>query len=326
MGSVPDHTAAIARPEGGLRHGRVTGRLRHDPVRLGPGRGRVRRWLYVAAGGRTDDGTTVIAGAAIVALGPVVVAFAYATLGASTVTFDARTTRTRDRTVGTDATAGARFISRGARLQLNGNGGLQAEVPTTTGTLVVDLRTTADVLPVVLVTGTPQGGWNVTEKAAGTAAHLEVALAGRRLVVPEAAGWRDYTAGRQDRRTTWRWAAGAGHATDGTRIGLNASTGMNGCAEGEDLLWVDGAPYPLPVEDLAPVAPSTPAGAWRVTGPGTGLDLAPLGERSRREVLGPVVSDYTQPIGRWRGTVTAGGTDPVEVDLVGVAEDHLAVW
>ena len=326
METTPHHPAAIAAPGWGLRFGRVTGRLRHDPLLLGPRRGRARRWLYVAAGGVATDGTPVVAGAAIVRLAPVVVAFAYATVGSRTVTFDARAPLAAGRNVGSDATAGARFRRGSAQLELTGDGGLRIEVPTTDGHLSVHADTVTDVLPVVLVTATPDGGWNVTEKAAGTAARLEVAVDGHRVEVPRAAGWRDYTAGRQDRRTRWRWAAGAGYAADGTRIGMNASTGMNGAAEGEDLLWIDGVPRPMEVQDLAPVDPAAPSGTWRVRGPGTALELAPLGERSRREQLGPVVSDYTQPIGRWRGRAAVRGGTAVEVDLVGVAEDHLAVW
>lgn len=321
-----DHTAAIAAPGGGLRFGRVTGRLRHDPLRLGPRRGRARRWLYTAAGGTTTDGTPVVAGAAVVQLGAVAVAFAYATIGARTVTFDARSTRARGRTVGRTPPHGARYDTRTAHLDLAADGGIEVEVPTHDGVLALGVRTTADVLPVVLVTPTPGGSWNVTEKAAGTGAAMELSLGGEVVHVHDAHGWRDWTAGRQDRRTTWRWAAGAGRDTDGTRIGLNASTGMNGAAQGEDLLWVDGLPRPLELSHLAPLDEDATDGAWQVRGPGTRLELAPLGERSRREHLGPIVSDYTQPIGRWRGTVPGAAGSPSEVELFGVAEDHLAVW
>ena len=323
---APDHTAAIAAPVTGLRYGRVTGHLRHDPLRLGPRTGRARRWLYAAAGGTTDDGTTVVAGAAVVRVGPLVVAFAYATVGERTVTFDGRATVWATRTVGSTPQNGARFHHRATRLELAGDGGLHLRAPTAQGLLEVRGRTTVDVLPVVLVTTTPSGGWNVTQKAAGTAATLEVLIGGREVRVADASGWRDWTAGRQDRRTTWRWAAGAGRATNGARVGLNASTGMNGVAEGEDLLWVDGQPRPLRLDTLAPASEDAPAGRWQVRGTGTQLDLSPLGERSRREHLGPIVSDYTQPIGRWQGTVPGPAGRPTEVDLVGVAEDHLAVW
>ena len=321
-----DHTAAIATLGGDLRFGRVTGRLRHDPLRLGPRRGRARRWLYTAAGGATDDGTPVVAGAAVVQLGAVVIAFAYATLGTRTVTFDARSTRTPGRTVGRTPQDGARYDTRTAHLDLAADGSIEVEVPTPEGALVVRSRTTADVLPVVLATPTPGGGWNVTEKAAGSGAAMEVSLAGEVVQVHDAHGWRDWTAGRQDRRTTWRWAAGAGRDAEGTRIGLNASTGMNGAAQGEDLLWVDGLPRPLELSHLAPLDEEVTGGAWQVRGPGTRLELSPLGERSRREQLGPIVSDYTQPIGRWRGMVPGAAGSPSEVELFGVAEDHLAVW
>ncbi len=323
---LPDHSAAIAAPGGGLRFGRVTGRLHHDPLRLGPRRGRARRWLYAATGGRTADGRTVVAGAAVVAMGPVLVAFAYATIGTTTATFDARSTRAPGRTVGRTPPGGARFDTRTAHLGLTVDGSIEVEVPTAQGALALRTRTTSDVLPVVLATPTPGGGWNVTEKAAGTGAALELTLSGAQVAVADAHGWRDWTSGRQDRRTTWRWAAGAGPDKGGRRIGLNASTGMNGAAQGEDLLWADGLPQPLDLHRLAPVDADATGGAWQVRGPGTRLDLVPTGERSRREELGPIVSDYTQPIGQWRGTVPGPAGTPAAVELFGVAEDHLAVW
>ncbi len=324
--SLTDHTAAIAVAGEGLRFGRVTGRLRHDPLRVGPRRGRARRWLYAAAGGTTEDGTPVVAGAAVVRIGPAVLTFAYATVGGRAVVFDATSILARHRRVGPIPAHGARFHSRHAGLDLGADGSLRLAVPTAAGRLEVHVRTTDDVLPVVLVTPTPAGGWNVTEKAAGTAAAIKLSLGGEVVEVPDAHGWRDWTTGRQDRRTAWRWAAGAGLDADGSRIGLNASTGMNGVAQGEDLLWVDGLPRTLALHRLEPLDEDVPDGAWQVTGPGTRLALAPLGQRSRREQLGPLVSHYTQPIGRWQGTVPGASDSPREVELFGVAEDHLAVW
>lgn len=304
-----------------LRHGRFVGRLLDDPLAIGPTNGRARRWAYAAAG----EGDTVL-GAAVAELGPLVVAFAFATLEGRTVTWHGRLRASRSAGVGAVPSAGARVTGRRGRIHLDGRGGLEVDLPTEGGRLVGRIATRTDVVPVVLSTRTPQGGWNVTEKAAGTQADLTAALGDGPAVVHRAAGgWRDWTSGRQDRRTTWRWAAGAGRAEGGRRVGINASTGMNGTGPGEDVVWWDGRPHRLQLDDLAPVGDAA-AGSWRVAGPHTELTLTPDGVRSRQEHLGLVRSDYTQPIGRWHGRLRAPDGSDCEVSLNGVAEEHLAVW
>lgn len=304
-----------------LRFGRFVGWLSDDPLGFGPTRGRARRWAYAAAG----DGDTVLGGA-VAAIGPVVAAFAFAIVDGQTVTWGGRTRSSRRAGVGAVPAAGARSTGRRARLHLDGRGGLEVDVPTDAGRLIGRIATRADVVPVVLATPTPEGGWNVTEKAAGSVADLSVAVGdGPAELRRDVGGWRDWTSGRQDRRTAWRWAAGAGHAQDGRRVGLNVSTGMNARVPGENVVWWDGRPHRLEVEQLAPTGPSA-AGTWCVVGPGTELTLTPAGVRARRENLGLVRSDYTQPIGRWHGRLRAPDGSSREVVLSGVAEDHLAVW
>ncbi len=315
-------SATIVDGRGALRSGRFVGALRQDPLAVGPRRGRARRWCYSAAG----RGDTVV-GAAIAQLGPLVVAFAFATIDGVTATWDARGPATGSNGVGPVPTAGAHASHRGARVQLDGRGGLVLDVPTEQGRLVARIVTSEDVTPVVLSTPTPAGGWNVTEKAAGTRAELVMALGERPARIhDDAGGWRDWTAGRQDRRTTWRWAAGAGLAADGRRVGLNSSTGMNGEGPGEDIVWIDGAPHRVEVTALHPLDEASPEAGWVLRGPGAQLDLSPAGARVKREHVGPIVSEYQQPIGRWRGRLPLGGAEPTEVSLSGVAEDHLAVW
>lgn len=189
------------------------------------------------------------------------------------------------------------------------------------------VRPLADVLPVTLATRTPADGWNVTQKAAGAPVAGEVQLGDAPAVAlsADAGGWSDWTVGRQDRRTTWRWAAGAGVAAGGRRVGINASTGMNRREAGEDVVWWDGVPYALPVAELAPNT-DDPHGAWCVRGPGVDLALTPVGVRSADERLVVATSSYVQPFGRWRGALIDPLGGPRSVSLAGVAEDHLAVW
>lgn len=265
-------------------------------------------------------------GAAVVDLGVVAVAFAWAVLDGRTVTWETRRPLRRGAWVAPTPPGGAGLTTRGARLRLHGDGGLDLDVPVADGRLTASVQAREPAAPVVLSTPTPSGGWNVTQKAAGTAVGGDLRLAGAGgALASTAGGWRDWTSGRQDRATTWRWAAGAGHDRAGRRIGLNLSTGMNGCGPGEDLVWVDGAPHPVVVEHLAPVGPEA-SGPWRASGPTWALRFEPWGVRAADENLGLLRSTYTQPIGRFTGTLPGPDGGPLQVGLTGVTEDHLAVW
>ncbi|MFW5933912.1 MAG: DUF2804 domain-containing protein [Actinomycetota bacterium] len=308
-------------PDQRLRWGRFIGPLVDDPLLLGPRGGRARRWAYVAAG---DE--QAVLGAAMARLGPLVVAFAFASIEGRIISWDGRARASGAVRVGRVPAAGARWQTRGCRLHLDGRGGLELDLPTEAGRLVARIVVRREVVPVVLTTPTPGGGWNATEKAAGSQAGLTVALGDEPARVrDDACGWRDWTSGRQDRRTDWRWVAGAGWSHHGVRVGLNASRGMNATGVGEDVVWLDGRPHALQVDRLGPVG-SDGSGPWRLAGPGSTLDLTPSGVRARRERLGPLLSDYTQPIGSWAGTLTPVGGGPVRVALAGVAEDHRAAW
>lgn len=312
-------------PHGRLAMGRWVGELPSDPVVVGPRRGRVRRWYYVGAGdGDAPDGLLAV-GAAVVDIGALAVAFAWATVGGRTVTWEVRRPLGRGAWVAATPAGGAGVRTPKARMDLHGDGGLDLDVPVRGGRLAARVRTGQDVAPVVLSTETPRGGWNVTQKAAGNGVVGRITLgSAEHDLGPGAGGWRDWTSGRQDRRTTWRWAAGAGTDPDGRRVGLNASTGMNAEASGEDLVWWDGRPHPLAVDRLAPE--DRAEGQWRVSGPGWALRFEPEGVRDADERLVILRSSYVQPIGRFVGTLPDPTGRVVPVTLTGVTEDHLAVW
>lgn len=308
--------------QGALVHGRFAGTLGVDPVALGPDGGRVRRWRYVAAG----DGDTIV-GAAVVDLGFVGVAFAFAS-AAGRVT-RAETTRPLGAglRVGTTPAGGAVCRTRRSVVDVDGTGGFRLDVAAPGGRLRAEVHLHDPVTDATVLTATPEGGWNATVKAAGTPARGTVRIGDGPVVElgPEAGAWSDWTAGRQDRTTVWRWAAGAGVADDGRRVGLNASTGMN-AAVGEDLVWWDGVPRSLPVDRLAPRTPEDPEGPWAVVSGDARLELDPEASRRAHEQLLVVTSSYVQPFGRWVGTLPAPDGHPTAVTLAGVAEDHLAVW
>jgi hypothetical protein len=321
MRQIPRGPATPADADGRLLRGRWRGGFSLDPVSVGPRKGRVRRWCYVAAG---DEEAAV--GAAVVDLGFVAVSFAWAHLDDRTLTWETRLPLRRGAWVGTIPHEGAGVVTRSAWLRVDGVGGFELEVPTEAGTLRAEVAPTAPVEPVALSTATPGGGWNCTQKAAGHAVRGRLRLGQHRAheLGPEAGGWRDWTSGRQDRDTRWRWAAGAGVATDGRRVGLNLSTGMNAEREGENVLWWDGEPMVVDIDRLAPVG--DPAGPWRISGPEAALHFDPWGVRAADENLGLLRSWYVQPIGRLVGTLPDPDGQAVEVRLTGVTEDHHAIW
>ncbi|MBW3620229.1 MAG: DUF2804 domain-containing protein [Actinobacteria bacterium] len=303
-----------------LPAGLTAGHLDVDPVSFGRRRGRVRRWMYAAAG---DEHRCV--GAAVADLGYVGTAFVWAVLDGEMVTWERLRPLGRGCTVARTPAGGGSFAGR-EHLTVGGDGSLTVDVRPPGSTRRLRARLTAGPgTPAVLVTDTPRGGWNVTQKAAGYEVHGELGWEGATAVLA-GAGWRDWTAGRQDRDTTWRWAAGAGWSTGGrARVGLNVSTGMNAGGAGEDVVWWDGTPYPLGVSELAPVG-DDPAGGWVVAGPGWRVDLEPVGVRAAAEDLLLVSSRYVQPVGRLTGTLPGPDGVPVDVELTGVTESHQARW
>ncbi len=326
--TVPPVTTLPATPDTllgdeGPKVGLWAGPLLQGALPRVPGRGRVRRWSYAAAA--TPDGHLAV-GAAVVDLGLVGTSFVW-------LFWEGRVATWERRLLGGGFEVGqlpgedARARRRADRVTLSGNGGMMLALERL-GALPLHVDLTAEApCPVVCSTPTPQGGHNVTQKAAGYPVTGQVAH-GDDLRDLVGFGWADWTAGRQDRQTTWRWAAGAGTSADGRAVGLNASTGMNAVGPGEDVAWVDGTPIPLSVERLAPVDEDHLDGAWVVQG-ADGLDLRfePSGHRSARENLVVVRSAYVQPIGNFRGTIPGPGGSIVEIAAMpGVTEDHEAVW
>ncbi len=310
----PDQlTARDGRPITGLWAGGLT----LDPRAGGARRGRRRSWSYTAVG--NDE---VMVGAAIVDLGIAATAFAWIWLDGQVHTWDAKGVSRVQASIGRTANRPARFRGRGLHVLIDGNGALDLDVPI--GERRLQVRTVVrPATAATLVTDTAGGGWNATQKVAGEAAEIEGAFGDAHLRGP-AQTWRDWTMGAQDRHTRWRWAAAAGHDTDGGRVGINLSTGMNEHGPGENVVWWDDVPYPLDLEVLGPVT-ERKDGPWRLSGPDWSLAFAPTGSRSATENLLVVRSSYVQPVGRFRGTLPHPD-GPRAVDLVGVTEHHTATW
>jgi hypothetical protein len=170
---------------------------------------------------------------------------------------------------------------------------------------------------------TNDGGEVWTRKQAGVRAGGMLVLHGRESVAVEAQAVIDDTAGYHPRHTEWWWSAGAGTACDGTPVAWNLVSGVNDPARGsERAVWVAGQPH-----ECAPVAFS--ADLREIGGEGgSRLCFEPEAERSRRENLLIVASDYRAPFGSFSGTLPGGGGHrPVELAAgLGVVEHHRARW
>jgi hypothetical protein len=185
----------------------------------------------------------------------------------------------------------------------------------------------------------PHGrGYVWTRKQAGRPARGTVALDGGPPRAIEALAVIDDTAGYHARVTEWRWAAGVGVDRAGTPLAFNLVEGVNDPPAGsERAVWVDGEPHEVAPVHFAPdlsevlctppglseTAPTSPGPSGIASTDGSRLRFTAEAERSRRENLLLVSSDYRAPFGTFAGTLPGG------IELahgMGVVEHHRARW
>ncbi|MFI4993794.1 MAG: DUF2804 domain-containing protein [Solirubrobacterales bacterium] len=157
-----------------------------------------------------------------------------------------------------------------------------------------------------------------TRKQAGVPARGTLALDGGPERQIEALAVIDDTAGYHARFTEWWWSAGVGEGPDGTPLAWNLVAGVNDPPTGsERAVWVAETPRETPPvtfdEDLSRIRCED----------GSDLRFLPEAQRSRRENLLIVRSDYRAPFGSFSGTLPGG------IELahgLGVVEHHRAHW
>jgi hypothetical protein len=157
-----------------------------------------------------------------------------------------------------------------------------------------------------------------TRKQAGIAARGTLALDGAPPRRIEARAVIDDTSGHHARETEWWWTAGVGESADGLAVAWNLVSGVNDPPTGsERAVWLAGRPSEAaPVEfaaDLSSVSCED----------GSELRFAAEMQRSRRDNLLLISSDYTAPFGTFSGTLPGGV--PLASGL-GVVEHHRARW
>jgi hypothetical protein len=165
----------------------------------------------------------------------------------------------------------------------------------------------------------PDGRGEVwTRKQAGVAAPGTLSIDGGPTRPLEALAVIDDTSGHHARVTEWRWSAGVGQALDGRALAWNLVSGINDPPTGsERAVWVEGTPHEVPpvafAEDLRSIAAAD----------GSLLRFSAEAERSRRENLLLLRSDYRAPFGSFSGALPG----PIELAWGrGVMEHHRALW
>ncbi len=325
--ALPRCPARMTSPAWGLSRGAL--RDGPDVPRLPLPALRHKRWIYAGAFARD-----LVVGAAVVDLGYAANAFAYvgALDGAPTrawetvalpwqVAVDRRSARWR---------AGAQELSI-ALPEGGAPGHLRASLRAKDGPVDVDLALTAPFAdaPVTCVAPARPGAvdrWNLTTKDNTLRAKGEVRWAGARFALDDAAV-ADVTDAYPARDTVWHWASFAGADDRGRAVGLNLCALHNDSdLARENALWVDGEPHALGAVRFAFDRAAREREPWRITGDGVDLRFTPSGARGGDEDLVVVVSRFTQPYGRFEGTVRAGD-ELVRVEgISGVVEDHVARW
>jgi len=157
-----------------------------------------------------------------------------------------------------------------------------------------------------------------TRKQAGIRARGRISLDARPFREIEALAVVDDTAGYHARHTEWWWSAGVGEGPDGVALAWNLVLGVNDPPTGsERAVWIDGAAREVP-----PV--SFTATLERIScSDGSELEFKAEAERSRRENLLIVKSDYRAPFGTFSGTLPGG---IALAHGLGVVEHHRALW
>jgi hypothetical protein len=185
--------------------------------------------------------------------------------------------------------------------------------------VAIDGRATAPAATAICPVRDAPGALHTTRKAACIEASGRIAWSGgEHRLGPDAFLLLDHSHGLPARHTNWRWVMAQGTDRRGETVALNAVSGFN---EGlENVVWIGGEPRPLGKVNIA-FDPDHADQPWVLYGDDLELELQVEGVRSHDVNLGLVASRYDQPIGTWRGIVHGH-----DVTMVGVAEDHAAVW
>lgn len=152
-------------------------------------------------------------------------------------------------------------------------------------------------------------------------AKVEAFVNGKALSFNGNIGSIDFSKGYPPRNTFWNWASMAGtFLDDNSPVGLNLVAEHNNGLE--NALWVNNQAIALPqaIFSYSPPTNKTPWGIKTMDG-SVDLTFTPYGARTENINALIMLSKFTQPFGKFTGTIQGR---PVEG--YGVVEEHLAKW
>lgn len=146
----------------------------------------------------------------------------------------------------------------------------------------------------------------------------------------EAWGVLDVGRGRWPYETRWNWGSGAGHARDGSVVGLQlGGRWTEGTGFTENGVIVDGVVTKLGDELRWEYSWDAPTERWHVVDPGGRLDLTLTPRFDKHTKTGALVlrTETHQVFGTWSGTfVTDAGATIAFDELQGFAEESRSRW
>ena len=165
--------------------------------------------------------------------------------------------------------------------------------------------------------------FHYTYKVCTLPTEVEVAIDGATSAC-QASGMLDFTLGYPARHTDWNWASLAGITEHGKTFALNLVAHFTNNIE--NAYWLDNQIVPLG-PSLFQYDATQLERPWQIRDADGQIDFTfyPDGRRSEHLSLGFVASKFTQPFGRFEGTVKVDGR-PVKVSGFGVTEEHRAIW
>lgn len=139
----------------------------------------------------------------------------------------------------------------------------------------------------------------------------------------------DFGRGIWPRHCRWNWGSASGRQ-NGRLIGLNlGGQWTDGTGSTENGVCVDGRLHKLAADLTWQYDKTNFMRPWRISDPDGRLALTftPFLERVAASNVGLVRSEVHQMFGRYSGHVTTDANETVAVhDLIGWAEDHVALW
>ncbi len=127
-------------------------------------------------------------------------------------------------------------------------------------------------------------------------------------------------------RSFWRWLCFGGFTPQGVLVAANLCHNIiaNDEEYSENCYWVDGGLHLTGAARFG-YSEADILGPWFIntTDGLVEVEFRPLGERAERIRVGPVLSDFHQPFGLFRGSLGRGGGKVAVEDLFGLCEQHI---